>query len=127
MAESHKFTGGRAGLEEAKEVFPDLPWKWNYGGTAYVFDEKKEEYVAVNEGDYIVHIGNRYEVTDKKPRDAKKATASNDEKSDDTKASSKKASDNDVPEAKEVEPQPDPEEGEAEVASTPNGATSFGP
>lgn len=122
MAESHKFTGGRAGLTEAKEVFPDLPWRWNHGGTAYVFDEKKGEYVPVTEGDYIVHIGERYEVTDKKPRNAHKAEAPKD--SDDESDSEPNGG---VPEAREVEPQPDPEPGEAEVASTPNGATSFEP
>lgn len=118
MAESHKFNGS---LDEAKEVFSDLPWRASASGKTWVFDEKKGEYVDLNDGDYIVKIGNRYEVTDKKPSGAKKATADKDTKSE-TKAETKSES---VPEAKPAEPQPDPEEGEAEVASSPQGATSF--
>lgn len=117
MAESFKMTkDGKAGLEEAFEVFPDLPWKKDSSGQAHVFDEKKGEYVPVNKGDFIVHIGERYEVSDKKPANAKKAEPKDEEESD---------SDEVPGEAKRVEPQPDPEEGEAEVASTPNGAASF--
>ena len=72
MAESLRF--GKGGLNEALEVYPDLPWQAS-GSVVRIYDEKKGEFVRVNEGDYIVHVGDRYEVSDKKPKEAKKATA----------------------------------------------------
>lgn len=119
MAEAFEMTkDGKAGLEEAFEVYPDLPWMTDKYGQAHVFDEKKDEYVAVNKGDFIVHIGERYEVSDKKPSKAKEPEVkeTDGDKSDD---------DDGVPEARPAEPPKDPEPGEAEVASTPNGAPSF--
>ena len=119
MAESHKFNGS---LDDAKAVFPELPWKASAAGQTWVYDEKQEKYVDLNEGDYIVKIADRYEVSDKKPSGAKKATVK--ETDEDTEEQTEATH---VPKAKPAEPQPDPEEGEAEVASTPQGATSFEP
>ena len=70
MAESLKFEG----LNGALEVYPDLPWKAS-GSSVSIYDEKQGKFVRVHEGDYIVSVGDRYEVTDKKPKEAKKATA----------------------------------------------------
>lgn len=69
MAESHKFKS----LAELTEVFPDAPWRGSADGTVAIFDEKSGEYVNVNEGDYVVSIGDRYEVQDSKPSNAKTA------------------------------------------------------
>lgn len=78
MATSHRF--GKGGLDAALKVFPDLNWKASAAGDTWVYDEKAGEYVAVNEGDYIVRIGERYEVTDEKPETAKRATKETAEK-----------------------------------------------
>lgn len=115
MAETFQVTtAGRAGLDEARAVFSDIHWRTDSTGQAHIFDEKKDEFVPVNEGDYIVHIGDRYEVSSRKPAKAKEAEAPEDVETTDS-----------VPEAKEATPPADPEHDEAEVASTPNGATSF--
>lgn len=78
MATSHKF--GKNKLDGALKVFPDLPWKASAAGDTWVWDEKRSEYVAVTEGDYIVRVGNRYEVTDEKPATAERATKKTAEK-----------------------------------------------
>lgn len=69
MAQSHKFKN----LAALQEVFPDAPWRGSADGSAAIFDEKAGEYVTVNEGDYVVNIGDRYEVSDSKPENAKAA------------------------------------------------------
>lgn len=71
MAESHKFKD----LNSLTEVFPDAPWRGAADGTVSIWDEKAGEYVNVNEGDYVVSIGDRYEVSDSKPSNAKAAKA----------------------------------------------------
>lgn len=71
MAQSHKFKD----LDSLVAVFPDAPWRASAGKKVWIFDAKAEEYVEVNEGDYVVSIGDRYEVTDSKPESAKAATA----------------------------------------------------
>jgi hypothetical protein len=88
MAQSHKFKD----LESLKEVFPDVPWRASAGGKVWVFDAKAEEYVEVTQGDYVVSIGDRYEVSDSKPESAKAATA--------PKKTEAKAEDTDESEAK---------------------------
>lgn len=71
MAESHKFKD----LDSAVAVFPELPWKTSASGKVWVFDAKADEYAEVTKGDYIVSIGNRFEVSDSEPEKAKKAEA----------------------------------------------------
>lgn len=71
MAEAHKFTT----LEKATETFPELPWKQSYSGKVWVFDAKEDSYVPVAKGQYIVSIGDRFEVADEEPAKAKKAEA----------------------------------------------------
>lgn len=71
MAQSHKFKN----LDALTAVFPEVPWRSSAGGKVWVFDAKAEEYVEVTEGDYVVKIGDRFEVTDSKPEAAKTATA----------------------------------------------------
>lgn len=72
MAEKFNYTGG--GFGEALAVFPDLPWKASAAGTTWVYDEKQSKYVELNEGDWIVKVGNRYEVSDEEPKDTKRST-----------------------------------------------------
>lgn len=71
MAESHKFKN----LSEATAVFPDLNWQGNADGESFVWDEKQEKYVPVTEGQYIISIGDRFEVADEEPAKAKPAEA----------------------------------------------------
>lgn len=71
MAQSHKFKT----LDALTAVFPEVPWRSSAGGKVWVYDAKAEEYVEVNEGDYVVSIGDRFEVSDTKPEAAKTATA----------------------------------------------------
>ena len=71
MAQSHKFKD----LDTLKEVYPDAPWRSSASGKTWIFDKKAGEYVEVTEGDYVVSIGDRYEVSDTKPESAKTATA----------------------------------------------------
>ena len=73
MAESFKF--GKGGLNEATEVFPDLPWTADGDGNVTVYDEKQGVDVPVTEGQYIIKIANRYEVHDEEPEKAKPAEA----------------------------------------------------
>lgn len=88
MAQSHKFKD----LESLKAVFPDAPWRSSAGGKVWIYDTKAEEYVEVTPGDYVVSIGDRYEVTDSKPESAKTATA--------PKKTEAKATDSDESEAR---------------------------
>ena len=71
MAQSHKFKD----LDSLTAVYPDVPWRSSAGGKVWIYDTKSEEYVEVTEGDYVVSIGDRYEVSDSKPESAKTATA----------------------------------------------------
>lgn len=73
MAEAHKFNGS---IDEAVEVFPDLPWKASAAGDTWVYDEKAEDYVPVEKGQFIYKVANRYEVRDSEelPKTAKPAT-----------------------------------------------------
>jgi hypothetical protein len=71
MAESYKF--GRGGLNDALEVFPELPWTADGDGNVTIYDEKQGVNVPVSKGQYIVKIANRYEVHDEEPEKAKPA------------------------------------------------------
>jgi len=73
MAEAHKFTGS---LDEAVEVFPDLPWMADGDGLVSVYDEKAGEYATVAKGQFIYKVGDRYEVRDSEelPKSTKPAT-----------------------------------------------------
>lgn len=73
MAEAHKFTGS---IAEAEAVFPDLPWKASAAGEAWIFDEKTDDYVSVEKGQFIYKVGTRFEVRDAEelPKAAKPAT-----------------------------------------------------
>lgn len=73
MAEAHKFNGS---IEEAVEVFSDLPWKASAAGDTWVYDEKAEDYVSVSKGQFIYKVGDRYEVrdSDELPKTTKPAT-----------------------------------------------------
>ena len=84
MAESLKF--GKGGLDEVREVFPDISWQRTGSGKVRILDEKKGEYVPVNEGQFIVHIGDRFEVHDKEPKAAKPAEVPAPEKEETTAA-----------------------------------------
>lgn len=71
MAQSLKFKN----LEEALAVYTDLPWQRDGDGKVSIYDAKAEEYVPISAGDYIVSIGERYEVSDTEPEKAKPAEA----------------------------------------------------
>ena len=71
MAQSHKFKS----LEDLTSVFPEVPWRSAASGKVWIFDAKAEEYVEVTEGDYVVSIGDRFEVSDEEPEKAKPAEA----------------------------------------------------
>lgn len=71
MAQSLKFKN----LDEALAVYADLPWQRDGDGKVSVYDAKAEEYVPINAGDYIVSIGERYEVSDTEPEKAKPVEA----------------------------------------------------
>lgn len=103
MSKSYEFKN----LGEATEVFPDLPWQADAGGASFVYDEKQEQYVPVSEGQYIVSIGDRYEVHDEEPAKAHPVEV------EETKTAKKKADkfDSDAPTL--VEP-PAPKAAEAE-------------
>lgn len=94
MAVSHRF--GKGGLDAALKVFPDLNWKASAAGDTWVYDDKAGKYEPVTEGDYIVRVGDRYEVTDEKPADADRATKATAEK---IEAKLEKESDKDEPSA----------------------------
>jgi len=71
MAESFQIKqGGVAGLREAAEVFPNLSYKKDKNGDTFVYDQKQDEFVPVKEGDYIVSIGERFEVSETEPEKA---------------------------------------------------------
>lgn len=70
MAEAHKFST----LAKALEVFPELSWAQDGDGGVYVDNSKTGERVAVDKGQYIVKIADRYEVHDDAPDNAKTAT-----------------------------------------------------
>lgn len=73
MAEAHKFTT----LDKAIEAFgSDFPWKASAAGDTWVWDAKVEEYVPVTKGQFIYHVGSRYEVrdTEELPKTTKPAT-----------------------------------------------------
>lgn len=71
MSKSYEFKN----LAEATEVFPDLPWQANAAGTSFVYDAKQETFVTVSKGQFIVSIGDRYEVHDEEPEKAKPVEA----------------------------------------------------
>lgn len=88
MSEALKFTT----LDEATAVYPNLPWRRNGDREVFVFDEKKDEYEKVSEGQYIVSIGDRFEVHDKEPAKAHTVEAPSEEEDDEPKkAPSRKA------------------------------------
>lgn len=78
MAESLKFKN----LNEAIAVYTDLPWKRDGDGKTFIYDAKAEEYVPVTAGDYIVSIGERYEVSEEEPEKAKPVEAPKKSKAD---------------------------------------------
>lgn len=82
MSTSHKFKD-LAGLAE---VFPEVPWQADAGGGVAIYDEKAESYVPVTKGQYVVSIGDRFEVADEEPAKAKPAEAPKSDKSDQPKA-----------------------------------------
>jgi hypothetical protein len=60
MAEAHKFTT----LDKAIEAFGDsLPWQAS-NSKVWIFDSKEDDYVPVEKGQFIYHVGSRYEVRD---------------------------------------------------------------
>lgn len=69
MAEAHKFKS----LDDAEAAFPGLPWKARGDGAVFIFDAKRDEYVQVSEGQFIVSIGDRFEISDSEPEKAKPA------------------------------------------------------
>lgn len=72
MAESFKIDkADKAGFAEAVAVFPALNWQVNRGTkVAKVYDAKKDEWVVVEDGNYIVSIGDRFEVAETEPEKA---------------------------------------------------------
>ena len=77
MAESHKFKN----LDDLGAVFPDVPWRADAAGNVAIFDAKADEYVPVEAGQFVVSIGDRFEVADEEPAKAKPSEAP--KKSDD--------------------------------------------
>jgi hypothetical protein len=75
MAESHKFKD----LNDATAVWPDLPWMRRGDGQIFVFDAKQDTYVTVDPGQYIVSIGDRFEVADNEPEKANTVETPKDE------------------------------------------------
>lgn len=72
MAESFKIDKvDPSGFAEARAVFPRLEWQVNTGTkVAKIYDAKKEEWVVVEDGNYIVSIGDRFEVAESEPEKA---------------------------------------------------------
>jgi hypothetical protein len=72
MAESLQVENvSKATLLEASKVFPGLKWRVNRGtGEGTVYDAKKDEWVTLSDGDFIVSIADRFEVHDKEPAKA---------------------------------------------------------
>lgn len=84
MAQSHKFKS----LDDLTAFFPDVPWKAS-ASKVWVYDKKAEEYVEVTKGDYVVSIGDRYEVSEEEPdnaKPAKKAEVKDEPKADEAEA-----------------------------------------
>lgn len=75
MSTSHKFKD----LASLSEVYPDVPWQADAGGGVAIYDEKAETYVPVTKGQFVVSIGDRFEVADEEPAKAKTAEAPKDE------------------------------------------------
>lgn len=67
MSKSLKFKN----FTEAVAVFDTLPWKEDGDGNTFVYDSKAEAYVPVKAGQYIVSVGDRFEVADEEPEKAK--------------------------------------------------------
>lgn len=82
MSTSHKFKD----LADLGTVFPDVPWQADFGGGVAIYDAKAEAYVPVQKGQYVVSIGDRFEVVDEEPEKAKPAEAPKAAKSDEPKA-----------------------------------------
>lgn len=78
MSTSHKFKN----LDDLATTFPDVPWKSRGDGKTFVFDAKQEKYVEVEKGQFVVSIGDRYEVADEEPEKAKPAEAPKAEKAE---------------------------------------------
>lgn len=71
MSTSHKFKD----LADLATVFPEVPWQQDAGGGTAIYDAKAESYVPVTKGQYVVSIGDRFEVADEEPEKAKPAEA----------------------------------------------------
>ena len=87
MSTSHKFKN----LDDLAAVFPEVPWQADAGGGVSIFDAKAESYVPVTKGQFVVSIGDRYEVADEEPEKAKPAEAPKAEKKAASKADEPKA------------------------------------
>lgn len=71
MSTSHKFKD----LADLASVYPEIPWQADAGGGTAIYDAKQETYVPVTKGQYVVSIGDRFEVHDEEPEKAKPAEA----------------------------------------------------
>jgi hypothetical protein len=89
MAEAHKFST----LDKATEAYPDLPWKANGDGQVWVYDEKSDQYVPVEKGQFIYKVGERYEVRDtgELPKSAKPALPADEKAVEKAKAAKEEA------------------------------------
>lgn len=76
MSTAHKFKN----LDDLTGVFPEVPWKEQGDGKTFVYDAKAEKYVEVTKGQFVVSIGDRFEVADEEPEKAKPAEAPKAEK-----------------------------------------------
>lgn len=76
MSTAHKFKN----LDDLTVVFPEVPWRQRGDGKTFVFDEKQDKYVEVEKGQFVVSIGDRFEVADEEPEKAKPAEAPRAEK-----------------------------------------------
>jgi len=88
MSTAHKFKD----LADLTEVFPEVPWQADAGGGVAIYDAKAETYVPVTKGQFVVSIGDRFEVADEEPEKAKPAeapkAAPKDSSKEDTKGTS---------------------------------------
>ena len=92
MADAHKFSD----RDKLVETFPGIALRTNLdSGAVKVYDEKADEYVAVEKGQYVVKIADRYEVHDKAPENAHKAEAPKESKAKDGEVAEKRTSSED--------------------------------
>lgn len=85
MSTSHKFKD----LNDLTAVYPEVPWQADAGGGVAIYDAKAETYVPVEKGQFVVSIGDRFEVASEEPEKAKPAEAPKEAPKDSAKENTK--------------------------------------